>query len=257
MRIELYTITWNDKTLLPHFLRHYESWIDKIIVFDDHSDDGSQDILRAHSKVDLRTLPDKGDSFVLTALEIWNHAWKESRDRADWVIVSNVDEFFVHPTGARSYLESIHRSHHTIVHPLGFEMVGDHFPIPDRSLVDALPNGVPMFGQDKMQLFNPNAIAEMRFTPGRHRAQPQGRVKIARDPGAKLLHYKYVDTAGYLLARQRTLGERMLAGDRSRGFGMQYRLDSDEITTSANWLRAHSRYVLNQEWGDRLNTATA
>ena len=106
MKIELYTITWNDMRVLPFFLRHYESWVDRIIVFDDASDDGTVDLLRSHPKVDLRQLPDKGDSFVLTALDIWNHAWKERRNRADWVIATNIDEFFWFSPEPRDFLQA-------------------------------------------------------------------------------------------------------------------------------------------------------
>jgi glycosyltransferase involved in cell wall biosynthesis len=249
MRIDLYTISWNDIVMLPHFLRHYESWVDRIIVFDDHSDDGTREMLAAHPKVELRDLPAKGNSFVLTALNIWNHAWKESRDRADWVVVTNIDEFFVHPLGERGYLESIHRTHHTMVHPLGFEMYGDAFPTGDALLVDALPHGVPRGQHDKMQLFNPNAITEMRYLPGRHLAKPQGRVKIAQDGDARLLHYKHVDTEGYFLPRQAILGSRMLPGDIANHFGFHYHVASDDKRRAAAWIKRHALNVRTTAFG--------
>lgn len=244
MKIELYTITWNDMRVLPFFLRHYESWVDRIIVFDDASDDGTVDLLRSHPKVDLRQLPDKGDSFVLTALEIWNHAWKESRDRADWVIATNVDEFFWSSPAPQVFLQAAKDSHHTVVHPLGFEMFGTVFPAADADLVASLPNGVPVPRQDKQQIFNPNAIAEMRFAPGRHTCAPQGRVKVLQTADARLLHYKFVDTSGYLVPRQVSLRDRMLPGDVSRGFGVHYRVGVADIETRARWLERHATNVV-------------
>lgn len=103
-----------------------------------------------------------------------------------------------------------------------------------------------MFGQDKMQIFNPNAIAEMRFTPGRHTAKPQGRVTINTDDNAHLLHYKYVDTEGYLVPRQQSLRDRMLPGDVARGYGFQYRLGQAEIVNSAAWLKRHSSQLVRE-----------
>lgn len=250
MKIELYTITWNDMRVLPFFLRHYESWVDRIVVFDDHSDDGSLELLRTHPKVDLRVLPEKGDSFVLTALHIWNHAWKESRNRADWVIATNVDEFFRSAPDPQKFLQAAKEAHFTIVHPLGFEMYGEHFPASDANLIESLKFGVPMFGQDKQQIFNPNAISEMRFLPGRHMCAPQGRLKTLQTHEARLFHYKYVDTRGYLVPRQAALRDRMLGGDIVKGFGQQYRLHSREIESAAAWIGRHALNVVDAVFAD-------
>src|SRR5258706_15238182 len=101
MQINLYTITWNEQRLLPFFLDHYGPWIDRFIVFDDRSDDGTTELLARHPKVDLRPFPPKGESFVRAALGIWENAWKESRGRADWGVITNINEFVFHPAGRR------------------------------------------------------------------------------------------------------------------------------------------------------------
>jgi hypothetical protein len=176
MRIELYSISWNERRMLPFFLDYYGPWVDRLVIFDDQSDDGTAENLKRHPKVDLRPLPPKGSSFVLTALEIWQHAWKESRTRADWVIVTNIDEFIYHPGGMRGYLERCTEQGVTMVHPRGYEMVGERFPDPGQSLVETVRKGVAMFGQDKRQVFNPDAVAEMNYGPGRHECRPTGRV---------------------------------------------------------------------------------
>jgi glycosyltransferase involved in cell wall biosynthesis len=243
MRIDLYTMTWNDKTLLPHFLRHYASWVDRIVVFDDYSDDGTRDLLQTCQKVEMRNLPDKGDSFVLTALNIWNHAWKESRGRADWVIVTNVDEFFVHRHGESTFLESLRATAHTIVHPLGFEMYGAAFPDSGAELVRQVPHGVALRQNDKMQIFNPNAISEMNYSPGRHVANPMGEINIAREDSGALLHYKLVDLENYTIPRQHALGARMLSRDRANHFGFHYHRPPVEIRAAAEWVRRHAADV--------------
>ncbi len=222
MRIELYTNTWNERRMLPFFLDHYEAWVDRFVVFDDGSDDGTAEVLARHPKVDLRPYPPKGNSFVLATLQLWQNVWKESRGRADWVIVTNVDEFLYHPDGMRDYLERCSADGVTMLHPLGYAMVGRAFPAEPRGLVSALRRGVPMYGHDKRQVFVPDAISEIHFEPGRHRARPAGVVREPRVPEAKLLHYKYVDPEGYLIPRQRALGARLLPGDLARGLGAQY-----------------------------------
>jgi hypothetical protein len=240
MLIDLYTITWNERCILPFFFDHYEPWVDRFVVFDDGSDDGTAEALSRHPKVDLRPFPPKGSSFVLAARALWQEVWKESRGRANWVIITNVDEFFYHPDGMRAYLQRCLTEGVTIIHPRGYEMVGDRFPAAGTHLVEQLPMGVPMFGQDKRQLFSPDAIAEINFAPGRHQCKPTGTVVEPRTFETALLHYKYVDPHGYTIPRQHVLGRRLLAGDLSNGFGWQYQQPASGLLKSFDWLKMHS-----------------
>jgi hypothetical protein len=249
MWVDLYTITWNERRMLPFFLEHYEPWVDRFVVFDDQSDDGTAEALTHHPKVDLRPFPPKGSSFVLAALALWQQAWKESRGHADWVVVTNVDELFYHPAGMRAYLTRCTEHGVTIIHPRGYEMVGERFPAPGSSLVRQLPEGVAMFGQDKRQLFDPDAITEINFEPGRHSCNPTGTVVEPRTVEAALLHYKYVDLHAYTIPRQKALGQRILPGDRGRGFGMQYGLTADQLLGSFRWLTMHATTIVSAEHG--------
>ncbi len=89
-----------------------------------------------------------------------------------------------------------------------------------------------MFGQDKRQVFNPNAITGMNYMPGRHQCRPTGRVVEPSTVEAALLHYKYVEPHTYMLPRQQALARRMLDGDIRSGFGMQYRLAPEQLLES-------------------------
>jgi Glycosyl transferase family 2 len=245
MKIHLYTIAWNDIAILPFYLAYYGDWVDRIIVYDDGSDDGSLDLFRAHPKVDLRAFPAKRDSFVLTANELWDRAWSASRNIADWVVIANIDEFFWHRDGMRTYLSNCTENRITVVKPLGYEMVGDAFPPVGADLLRSLPLGVPMWGLDKQQIFNPSAISDMDFGVGRHVSSPVGRVKVSDPPEAKLLHYKYIDMTGYHNPRQDALKARLLKGDRDRGYGSHYNATAQERMRSFHWLKNHAARVVD------------
>jgi hypothetical protein len=245
MRIDLYTISWNERRMLPFFLDYYGAWVDRIVVFDDASDDGTAEALARHPKVDLRPFPPKGDSFVLAALSLWQHAWKESRGRADWVVVTNVDEFLYHPAGMGPYLERCRQAGVTMIHPRGYMMVGDAFPPPGSSLVDTLRLGVPVMGHDKRQVFDPQAVVEMHYGPGRHGCSPEGTIVEPAVVEASLLHYKHVDRHGYFLPRQRALGQRMLAHDRASGFGAHYAHPVEVDLHAFEWLKMHATDVVS------------
>jgi hypothetical protein len=200
--------------------------------------------LARHPKVELRPFPPEGASFVTTVQALWNSVWKESRGKADWVLTTNVDEFFHHPGNMRDYLERCTGEGITIIHPRGYEMVAARFPASDESIVETARMGAPMFGQDKRQLFDPAAIDEINFGPGRHECRPAGRVSEPRVCETSIFHYKYVDPHAYLIPRQKLLGARLLDGDRRQGFGRQYFLTAEQIMSSFAWLELHATDVV-------------
>lgn len=101
-----------------------------------------------------------------------------------------------------------------------------------------------MFGQDKRQVFDPNAIVEMNYGPGRHECRPAGRIVEPARVETALLHYKYLEPHRYLLRRQRALARRLLDGDVRSGFGVQYRLPPERILNSYDWLQLHAYDVI-------------
>jgi glycosyltransferase involved in cell wall biosynthesis len=54
MRVHLYAQCWNDEFMLPFFFRHYDSFVDRYVIFDDGSTDQTLSILSNHPRVDVR-----------------------------------------------------------------------------------------------------------------------------------------------------------------------------------------------------------
>ena len=50
MRIDLYTLCWNDADMLGFFFRHYDRFVQRYIVYDDGSTDQSLEILHANRR---------------------------------------------------------------------------------------------------------------------------------------------------------------------------------------------------------------
>ncbi len=194
MRIDLYTLCWNDADMLAFFFRHYNRFVQRYVVYDNGSTDQSLAILRANPKVEVRpvALDTNCDSFVLSGMQIIETCWKESRGRADWVICTDIDEHLHHPQ-LRSYLEALRKEGATIVPALGYQMLSETFPASDQLLCESITMGAPWVQMNKLSLFSPDAIEAANFAPGRHSARPTGNVVAPDRDELLLLHYKYLD----------------------------------------------------------------
>jgi glycosyltransferase involved in cell wall biosynthesis len=243
VRIHLYCLCWNDARILPLFFRHYDSLVDAYTVFDDGSTDGSLEILQAHPKVEVRPFARAHpNSFVLSELYLSNRCWKESRGSADWVIVVDVDEHLFHPHMAE-YLQSCKTSGITIVPALGFDMYSPDFPGSHEILFETRTRGAPDPLMSKLAAFQPHAIEEVFFAPGRHWACPTGDVVAPVDDELLLLHYKF---PGIEYAAQRHAEERLGLGplDIAQESGHQYSWSKEELRSEIGKLVPQTRDVL-------------
>jgi len=240
MEVHLYTIVKNEEEMLPFFFRHYDSLVKRYIVYDDGSTDRTLEILAAHDRVDVRPfVRTHTNSYVLSAQSLHDSVWKESRGRADWVIITPVDEHLYHGAGLGRYLRIANSCGVTAVPALAFEMITDTFPAPQEYLARSRRCGAPLDKYNKLSVFNPNAIVETRYDIGRHSAAPEGRVQYPNRDQLLLFHYKFLGI-DYLLRRYALLGSWLGAGDKIRRFGGQYDL---------------SRYELEAEFAELRRTA--
>lgn len=241
MRIDLYTRCWNDAHMLPFMFRHYDEIVQRYFVYDDGSTDGSLNILRAHRKVEVRDASAYRDpsSKVLSALAIVEACWKESRGRADWVIVTDIDEHLYHRQLAQ-YLRACKRSGITIIPALGYHMISDELPGQEVRLSDAIVKGAPFGVMSKLNIFSPSDIEATNFEVGRHKASPSGNVVAPTRDELLLLHYKYMGFEA-TLRRHAQYRPRLGPTDIARGWGYHYAWSPEEL--SEDWNRLADRLV--------------
>lgn len=202
MKIAVISLTWNEGTMVPFFLKHYEQIADQIIVYDAMSDDGTtRNMLSAHPLVKLIDRKSTGGAVDDESnQQLKNTAWQNVD--ADWFIVVDFDEFITTDFGisaVRDYLSECDRCGVTLPMVAGFDMVGDTVP-PDGLLTDQITEGVPSLLWSKRAVFHRGVIPN--YSAGAHFAAPLGRVWQDDNPFLKLLHYKFLSRE-YVIRRMR------------------------------------------------------
>jgi hypothetical protein len=224
----LYALSLNEINMLAFLFRHYDPWIDRYVFYDDGSTDATLSVLAGRPNVEVRRFERvRPDSFV-ESTRIWqNGAWKESRGKAAWVVVTAIDEH-IHHASMPAYLARCSAAGVTAIPTLGFDMVSDAPPEADAILATTLRTGMPTSDMNKLSLFDPGAIEDTNFSPGRHFAAAIGRVVYPEADEVLLLHYKYVDKA-YPKVPHRLLRQDLRENDLERGLGKQYQWSDDEF----------------------------
>jgi glycosyltransferase involved in cell wall biosynthesis len=216
--------------MLPYYFRHYDAITDRYFIFDDASTDASLDILAKHPKVEIDRFYKQPESFVEGAHEFNNNIWKKSRNKADWVIICNIDEHLYHPD-LLVYLKQCRDEGITVIPAEGYQMISDSFPDADGRLCDLVTRGMPYKKMSKLCIFNPDAIEEINYEHGRHHADPTGRVVYPQRKDLKLLHYKYPEL-DYLITRFAELSTGLRRIDLEKGWGSRYLLERKKIEQS-------------------------
>jgi hypothetical protein len=218
--IHFYTLCWNDERMLPFFFRHYDELIDHYYIYDNGSTDSSLALLAAHPRTTAQSFVTEDDSFGVTEVRMSDTIWRHSIGRADWVVMTDLDEHLYHPD-LRGYLAECSAAGVTVLDSIGYEMIAESFPPPEVRLSEHVRRGVRSLGHDKLCIFDPAAVTATNFRAGRHTALPQGRIVWPTAREIKMLHYKKLG-ADYLLARHQSLSQGLGSHDVTMGFGRHY-----------------------------------
>lgn len=190
MKICVYTITHNAADLLPFFIRHYLSFAQRIVAWDDKSDDATRQILGSHALIETKEWPYQPGINEDLFLKFWQEVIPEAIGEFDWLMIVDPDEFLWHKDMPGLLWEEKKR-YTEVVRTTGFNMVGNGYPKDDgkSQIYEINPMGVPAPVYSKPVVFRPHV--PINWVRGKH-ALENCNPKVSADAPIKLLHYRYM-----------------------------------------------------------------
>ena len=197
--VHAFFLCYNEENLLPHLLKHYLSFCEKVTILDNNSTDNSVEIINSFPNTDIIPYDSKGEYCETWLLKLKNHVWKSSIGIADYVIVGDSDEFLYHENMEQFLIDSFANGV-TIFKPEGYHMVGDETLnlSPDDNILELVKYGVKTHVLDKMMMFDCNKISNINFSVGCHSANPTGQIVLSNDSSLKMLHYKFLGLENHI-----------------------------------------------------------
>lgn len=159
--VTVLTIAFNERPMMELFLRHYSTFADRIVVWDENSNDGTRELIKACPVAELRDWPHKGldDQKFQHAVNSYYRKFQDSQ----WVMWPDVDEFLYHP----NMLEVLRDTKESVIGSTGYALISkEGFPRGAGQIYEQVKTGFPQPNYDKIICWRPQFL--MQHAIGRH-----------------------------------------------------------------------------------------
>ena len=204
-------------------------------MYDNCSKDNTRDIINKDPRCEIIMYRSDFDDSVNQYIK--NNCWKQHRGMCDYAIVCDADEFLWFPKNFKELLQNSKKKSNIFdLFPIkGFQMASKKSLNKDVKLDSQVTQGYYEKFYSKNNIFNPNTIIDMNFSPGSHQCRPQKyHSKINIGPTLYLLHYKFIGGLDRLIQRQKDYGKRLSKINKHNKWGLHYLKNNEEIEKQNN-----------------------
>ena len=235
--IHAYFLCYNEEYILPHLIKYYSKFCEKITFIDNMSDDSSRDVINSFNNTEIIQYNSKGRFDDRNHMNFKNGVWKDSIGKADYVIVGDSDEFLYHENIDQFLIDSFENGI-TFFKPHGSHMISDEDLVlkADDNLLELVKYGVPHDVLNKPMMFDCNKIQEINYSLGSHYANPVGEVKMYDGEDLKMLHYKFIGLENHLITCK-------AKGARLSDFNLKYNCGTYYLYTDDENVKDYRNYL--------------
>lgn len=127
-----YKICWitlckNEIDILPFVKQYWDRIADKVVVYDNGSDDGSLEFLSTIPYVEIRHFETEGQN-DLVQKQIKENAYAEFKDNYDFIVISDMDEVFYFKDFEKSLDDMVSGGYNIMVTPI-YSLCEDEKPV--------------------------------------------------------------------------------------------------------------------------------
>ena len=243
--VHSYFVCYNEENIIPHLLKYYLSFCEKVTIIDNGSTDKTVEIVKSFPNTEVINFDSKGEFHDGIHVQIKNSIWKKSVGVADYVILGDSDEFLYHENMLQFLIDSKEKGV-TLFKPTGYHMVAneDFILKSTDNLIELVKNGVRTEVLDKMMMFDCNKIKEINYNFGCHSAFPFGEIKLYNNPDLKMLHYKFLGLENHHY-KYKIRGERLSQFNRQNNFGTYYLMSEKEQVQDYQSYLNKSKKIIN------------
>lgn len=240
MKIDLYTICYNEMDILPFCVDYWKRFANHVYVFDNGSTDGSIEFLMQFDWITVQHFESQGMDDAVQAY-VKNNVWKQSKGKVDWVVVCDTDEL-IYSNHLEEELKFMSENGYTAMGNRWYSFFGDHKPEyqEGKLLHELVVKGAPQsINYDdssigKIMLFNPNVIEDMRYEVGCHKCNPIGDYKLYKSKKVYTFHIDKGFGIDYKCEAFKKRAERLSERNKRFGWGFHYNFPKEELERAYN-----------------------
>lgn len=249
MKIACYALAYNEEIILPHFIKHYKQFCDKIVIYDNMSTDNTKQIALDNGCDVISWEAVNGGLNDNAYIHIKSNCYKKERENFDWVFTVDSDELYSHENGVDgllSCLEKYKKSGITLPKVKGYNMVG----FSESNLdISKITFGVEDISYSKRCLFDPKI--NMSWSWGCHPLQSQSILNsidgVVESVNEEILlyHYKYINLS-YVINRHSCYAKRLSLFNKSMNLGFHYNYSEDTLRAEYDSLKQRAVKVIKK-----------